>query len=42
LGEAHARNGDKGVAIDSYEMAVELDPTNAHAAGELKNLKREP
>jgi CubicO group peptidase (beta-lactamase class C family) len=42
LGEAHARNGDKGLAIDSYEMAVKLDPTNAHAAGELKNLKREP
>jgi CubicO group peptidase (beta-lactamase class C family) len=42
LGEAYARNGEKDLAINSYEMAVKLDPPNGHAAGELKNLKRGP
>jgi tetratricopeptide (TPR) repeat protein len=44
LGEAYARNGQKDLAINSYEMAVKLDPTNGHAAsqltaGQLKELK---
>jgi len=42
LGEAYARNGEKDLAINSYEMAVKLDPANGHAAGELKKLKRRP
>ena len=40
LGEAYARNGDKELAIRSYETAVKLDPANGHAAEELKKLKR--
>ena len=35
LGEAYARNGQKDLAINSYEMAVKLDPTNGHAASQL-------
>ncbi len=35
LGEAYARNGQKDLAISSYEMAVKLDPTNGHAASQL-------
>ena len=39
LGEAYWRNGDKGLAINSYQTAVKLDPTNGHAAEMLKKLK---
>jgi CubicO group peptidase (beta-lactamase class C family) len=39
LGEAYGANGEKDLAISSYKMAVKLDPTNGHAAGELKELK---
>jgi hypothetical protein len=39
LGEAYARNGQKDLAINSYETAVKLDPTNGHAASQLKQLK---
>ena len=39
LGEAYWRNGDKDLAINSYQTAVKLDPTNSHAAEMLKELK---
>jgi CubicO group peptidase (beta-lactamase class C family) len=39
LGEAYLRDGDKKLAIQSYETAVKLDPTNGHAASALKDIK---
>jgi CubicO group peptidase (beta-lactamase class C family) len=39
LGEAYRNNGDKDLAINSYQTAVILDPTNGHAAEMLKELK---
>jgi CubicO group peptidase (beta-lactamase class C family) len=39
LGEAYRRNGEKALAINSYQTAVKLDPTNGHAAAMLKELK---
>jgi len=39
LGEAYWRNGDKDLAINSYQTAVKLDPTNNHAAEMLRELK---
>lgn len=39
LGEAYLRNGEKDLAINSYQTAVKLDPTNGHAAAALKELK---
>jgi len=39
LGEAYQRNGEKALAINSYETAVKLDPTNGHAAAMLRELK---
>lgn len=39
LGEAYWRNSDKDLAINSYQAAVKLDPTNSHAAEMLKELK---
>ena len=39
LGEAYWKNGDKDLAISSYQTAVRLDPTNGHAAEMLKKLK---
>ena len=39
LGEAYLRNGEKDLAINSYQMAVKLNPTNGHAAAVLKQLK---
>jgi CubicO group peptidase (beta-lactamase class C family) len=38
LGEAYRVNGERNLAIISYTKAVLLDPTNEHAAGELKKL----
>jgi len=38
LGEAYLRNGEKDLAINSYQMAVKLNPTNGHAAAVLKQL----
>jgi CubicO group peptidase (beta-lactamase class C family) len=39
LGEAYWRNGEKGLAVNSYQTAVELDPTNGHAVSMLRELK---
>jgi tetratricopeptide (TPR) repeat protein len=39
LGEAYRQNGERGLAITSYQVAVILDPTNGHAAAMLKELK---
>jgi CubicO group peptidase (beta-lactamase class C family) len=39
LGEAYLRDGNKKLAMRSYEMAVKLDPKNGHAASVLKDLK---
>jgi len=39
LGEAYWRNGEKELAVKSYQTAVKLDPTNGHAASMLKELK---
>ncbi len=39
LGEAYWKNGDKELAVSSYQTAVRLDPTNGHAAEMLKKLK---
>ena len=39
LGEAYRQNGEKTLAIRSYETAVKLDPTNGHAAAMLQELK---
>jgi len=39
LGEAYDKHGDKALAIDSYEKAVVLDPTNARVVERLKRLK---
>ena len=36
LGEAYMKNGDNGLAISSYRMALRIDPTNGHAAVMLK------
>jgi hypothetical protein len=32
-------NGNKELAIQSYQKAVELDPTNLHAIDMLKKLR---
>src|SRR5579859_154655 len=39
LGEAYRKNGEKVLAINSYQTAVILDPSNGHAAAMLKELK---
>jgi cytochrome c-type biogenesis protein CcmH/NrfG len=39
LGEAYRRHGEKDLAINSYQTAVKLDPTNGHASAMLKELK---
>ena len=38
LGEAYSRNGQRGLAVQSYQTAVKLDPTNGHAASMLRLL----
>jgi hypothetical protein len=39
LGEAYERHGDTALAIESYEKARALDPTNARILERLKHLK---
>ena len=39
LGEAYWRNGQKSLAISTYQTALKLDPTNGHAASMLKELQ---
>ena len=39
LGEAYRTNGEKDLAIRSYQTAVKLDRTNGHAASMLRELK---
>jgi CubicO group peptidase (beta-lactamase class C family) len=39
LGEAYWRNGQKSLAISTYQSALKLDPTNGHAASMLKELQ---
>jgi dienelactone hydrolase len=39
LGEAYDRHGDKALAIESYEKALQLDPTNARVVERVKALK---
>jgi D-alanyl-D-alanine-carboxypeptidase/D-alanyl-D-alanine-endopeptidase len=39
LGEAYRQNGERDLAISSYQTAVKLDPTNGHAVAILKELK---
>jgi CubicO group peptidase (beta-lactamase class C family) len=39
LGEAYRQNGEKDLAINSYQTAAKLDPTNGHAAAMLKELR---
>jgi CubicO group peptidase (beta-lactamase class C family) len=39
LGEAYRKNGDKDLAISSYQTAIKLDPTNGHAAAMLSELQ---
>ena len=38
LGEAYRQNGERNLAIMSYQTAVILDPTNGHAAAMLKEM----
>jgi len=39
LGEAYVKNGQKDLAIRTYEKSIELNPDNANAVQELKKLK---
>jgi len=39
LGEAYQVSGNKPLAIESYQKAIELDPTNLHALEMLKKLR---
>ena len=39
LGEAYMTNGDKDLAIGSYEKSLEFDPKNANAVEKLKTLR---
>jgi CubicO group peptidase (beta-lactamase class C family) len=39
LGEAYWRNGQKSLAISTYQTALKLNPTNGHAASMLKELQ---
>jgi Tfp pilus assembly protein PilF len=39
LAEAYAKAGQKSLAIENYQKALELDPKNGNAAEQLKKLK---
>ncbi|HVP49145.1 MAG TPA: tetratricopeptide repeat protein [Bryobacteraceae bacterium] len=39
LAEAYMKAGQNDLAIQNYEMSVQLDPKNQHAADTLKKLK---
>lgn len=39
LGEAYLINGDKTLAKENYQKALELDPSNEHAADVVKRLR---
>jgi hypothetical protein len=39
LGEAYRVNGERNLAIINYRLAMLLDPSNGHAAGELGELR---
>ena len=39
LGEAYRANSENELAVNSYQTAVKLDPTNGHAAAMLRELK---
>lgn len=39
LGEAYWRNGQKSLAISTYQTALKLDPKNEHAESMLKKLQ---
>jgi predicted Zn-dependent protease len=39
LGEAYRHNGERDLAIGSYQTAVKLDSANGHAAAALKELQ---
>jgi CubicO group peptidase (beta-lactamase class C family) len=39
LGEAYRQNGERDLAISSYQTSVKLDPTNGRAAAALKELQ---
>lgn len=39
LGEAYARNGQKGLAIDAYRRSLRLDPANNNATTQIANLQ---
>jgi CubicO group peptidase (beta-lactamase class C family) len=39
LGEAYLRDGQRELALESYQTAIKLDPRNGHAASVLTQLK---
>ena len=39
LGEAYDRQGERALAIDSYQKAVEIDPTDGRSAERMRKLK---
>jgi cytochrome c-type biogenesis protein CcmH/NrfG len=39
LGEAYMKNGDKELAIENYQRALELNPANTNAVEMLKRLR---
>jgi cytochrome c-type biogenesis protein CcmH/NrfG len=42
LGEAYMNDGQKELAIRSYERSVELNPNNSGGEAMLKKLKQQP
>jgi tetratricopeptide (TPR) repeat protein len=40
LGEAYERNGERHLAVQSYEKALVLDPASGHALRRLQELRR--
>lgn len=41
LGEAYAKVGEKGLAIQSYERSLQMDPKNQNAVERLKKLRED-